>query len=323
MKNGLIFLALAVLVILAIFVFSENDRDVQNYTEQHYMNEDGLIHAYPDQPESEYLSESIGLYMQYLLNVEDEEAFRQQVNLLEQQFIKTEQSPLVLWLLREDVQVNALIDDVRIISALQTAADIFNENYYNKLAQSMKVAMEEKQRVNGLYVDFRGNEPEQTANRITLSYLTLDFFSTLDHTEPTKKLLMQVKEKNSFFPEYYALESESFQYGKEVHLIDQLLIALNLHAIGIDSPKFDSWIQQEWNKQKKLYGRYLRTSGAPSVEYESLSVYAYAWEYFEAKRLTEKAIQVKRRADKLVEGKVLDDAHFFDYIHYQKMKKQP
>ncbi len=322
MKKGLLFLALAVLMILVLFVFSKKDRDVQNYTEQHYMNKDGLIHAYPGQPESEYLSESIGLYLEYLLHVEDAKAFRQQVDLLEHQFIKTKQSPLILWLLREDVRVNALIDDIRIIDALQTAADVFNENYYNELAQSLKVSMEENQRVNGLYVDFRGSEPEQTANRITLSYLTLDFFSILDHTEPTKKLLMQVEEKNSFFPEYYALESESFQYGKEVHLIDQLLIALNLHAIGIDSPKFDSWIQQEWNTQKKLYGRYLRTSGAPSVKYESLSVYAYAWEYFEAKGLTEQALQVKRRADELVKGKVLNDAHFFDYIHYQKMKKQ-
>ena len=77
-----------------------------------YTNDDGLIHAYPSQQDTEYLSESIGLYMQYLVLVKDEKRFQEQYELLQSNYqIQKGDFYFIQWVLAENTTVNALIDE--------------------------------------------------------------------------------------------------------------------------------------------------------------------------------------------------------------------
>lgn len=105
----------------------------------------------------------------------------------------------------------------------------------------------------------------------------------------------------------------------EVHMIDQLLIAVNRFDQGLGSPEFESWLIEEWDNQGQVAGRYDRETGKPTVDYESLAVYYYLWQYFERIDQAEFAKQAVQRAESLAGEELPGDLHFFDFIHYQMM----
>ncbi|RJS59283.1 hypothetical protein CJ483_03705 [Bacillus sp. PK3_68] len=82
----------------------------------------------------------------------------------------------VKWELAKKANTNALIDDVRIIAALQKASQVFEEPTYKQLAQSIQNTIAKKQKKAGYYVDFYDWSLEKSSSRMTLSYLTPDFF---------------------------------------------------------------------------------------------------------------------------------------------------
>lgn len=137
-----------------LFLTNEKSNPIQQTVEAKYTNDKGLIYTYPLKPDSHYLSESIGLYMQYLKVVKHKEPFQTQ------------------------------------------------------------------------YI----------------------------------------------FPEYVDVEKISYEKDKEIHMIDQLLIAINRKGIGQDSPLFDKSIINEWKERGKLYGKYNRLIKNAAELYESLSV---------------------------------------------------
>ncbi|WP_413364388.1 hypothetical protein [Lysinibacillus sp. 3P01SB] len=291
---------------------------VQHYVKEQYMDEEQLIHAYPNNASSQYLSESMGLYMGYLLLKDDEKEFGRQVEVLKEHFLEESNSGLYIrWVTKEETDVNALIDDVRIIHALQTAAEQFDQTSYRELADKLTQMIESEQLIDGIYTDFIDGKTGIPAQRITLSYLTPDFFAVLENTGPSEKILTSLNKDEVFFPEYYDLKTQSYMKSTEVHMIDQLLIALNRYSVGQPSPAFQKWIIEEWRKEGKLYGHYTRNNNNPSVSYESLSVYAYAFMYFQEIGKTDLAKEVQQQADRLVKQGILKEAHFFDYIHYE------
>jgi Trp operon repressor len=297
---------------------NKEGESVQDYVKEQYMDEEQLIHAYPNNASSQYLSESIGLYMEYLLLKGDEQEFRRQVDVLKKHFLVESKSGLYIrWVTKEETDVNALIDDVRIIHALQTGAKQFGQISYRELADKLAQVIESKQMMDGIYTDFIDGEKGISAQRITLSYLTPDFFAVLENTGPSKKILMSLNKDEVFFPEYYDIKTRAYMKSTEVHMIDQLLIALNRNSVGQPSPAFEKWMIEEWRKKGKLYGQYNRNDSNPSVSYESLSVYAYAFMYFQEIGKTDLAKEIQQQADRLVKQGVLKEAHFFDYIHYE------
>ncbi|EAE4544124.1 glycoside transferase, partial [Listeria monocytogenes] len=59
---------------------------VQTYVKENYTAKNGLIMDYKNTEEPHYLAESIGLYMEYLVEVNDSKTFQKQVNHLEKYF---------------------------------------------------------------------------------------------------------------------------------------------------------------------------------------------------------------------------------------------
>ncbi|MFL0365624.1 glycosyl hydrolase family 8 [Pseudobacillus sp. 179-B 2D1 NHS] len=331
MKNlyrrwGFWILVIILLISLVFFTFygQENGKEdsrekrVVETVNNHYINTKyGLIQAYPNQPNSQYLSESIGLYMDYLLHIENKEAFNKLYNAFYNYFVVAQKKETyVKWELDNETNTNALIDDVRIIAALQKAGQIFKEPKYEQLAQSIQETISKNQKRQGYYVDFYDWSMEKPSARITLSYLTPDFFSLFPNTEQSKQLLIHLNDnKDPFFPEYFDIEKETYAHNKTVHMIDQLLIAINRKNIGYNSDNFNQWLLKEWDDKHKLFGQYDRQSLQPSVSYESLSVYYYLQAYLKQIGKQDVAEEVIKRAKQLENDPILYNAHFFDYIH--------
>lgn len=99
----------------AAWWLKKEGESVQRYVKERYMDEGQLIHTYPNNPSSQYLSESIGLYMDYLLLKDDETAFSRQVEVLKKHFLEESNTgPYIRWVIKEETGVNALIDGVRV-----------------------------------------------------------------------------------------------------------------------------------------------------------------------------------------------------------------
>lgn len=291
----------------------------QEQVEKNYTNADGLIHAYPTEQDSEYLSETIGLYMEYLTLVEDEENFSEQVEVLKSHFLAQENDHyFIRWRLNENAATNALIDDIRIITALEQAAEIFGNEDYKIIADQLSEAVSSVQSEGGYTVDFYDWSLDMPAQRLTLSYLDDNGAITAESYE----LLDMADANEVFFPEYYDTASVQYISSNEVHMIDQLLIALNREIRGQHSELFAEWLKEEWMKEQKLYGRYDRQTLKTTVDYESLAVYYYLHAYFSTLGEIELADEVFQHAKEIAADGMLDNAHFFDFIHYQMLAQK-
>lgn len=304
------------LFLLLLIGGCEEVDSVQNHVEQFYENDEGLIHAYPQDQDSEYLSESIGLYLEYLLLIEDQKAFQKQVENLKNHFlIKQHDFLFVQWRLNHNATTNALIDDVRIISVLERAAHHFGIEDYNDLAEELSSTIANTQKVEDYTVDFYDWTLSLPAQRLTLSYLNKAHLVS----KSSISLLQTTEGSKIFFPEYYDTRLHEYIQNEEVHMIDQLLIAINREQAGVPSMLFLDWVKKEWSSTHKLYGRYNRETQNSAVDYESLAVYYYLSFYFSLMNEEKLALEVVKHAKEIATEDMLEQAHFFDYIHYQMM----
>ena len=299
----------------------KGDKMAQAVVSEKYMNEDGQIHAYPYQRNSQYLSESLGLYMNYLCLVRDQQGFEEQYMSLVNHFIvQKDEEYYINWVLQEGTTVNALIDDIRIIDSLNQAGEIFHEEKYRILAEQLLNTIRTRQIFAGLYTDFYDWSLDLPASRITLSYMTSEFFQYLPNAERNKQLFKQIKRTSIFFPEYFDLQKNQWVSAEEAHMVDQLLIALNMERSGIE-PYFKNWVIAEWKAEKMIYGRYDKQLLQPTVSHESLAVYYYLYNYFLEIKERKLAREVFERAEQLASlAAQKDERHFFDFIQFELMR---
>ena len=286
-----------------------------NFAES-YFDDNNFIHAYPNALDSPFLSESIGLYMEYLVMMEDEAKFEEQYNNLLSEFVVEEgENFFINWLIFEDATVNALIDDIRIAAALRKADALFGRPEYSETADRIIETISRIQTNNDYTVDYYDWDFEFPAKRVTLSYLIADVPKDMN----ADRLLENVAADAVFFPEYFDVEDEVYVENEVVHMIDQLLIAINRERIGLSSEAFEEWLKNEWQEEGKLFGRYDRATQEPQVTYESLAMYFYMNEYLLIVGEEEAAEEVKARATAMIEENGLAKTHFFDFIHYHLM----
>lgn len=287
----------------------------ENFGER-YFDQNNYIHAYPNALDSQFLSESIGLYMEYLVMMEDEEKFAEQYeNLLDEFVVEEGENFFVNWLIFEDATVNALIDDIRIAAALREADALFGQPEYSETADRIIETISRVQTNNDYTVDYYDWEVEFPAQRVTLSYLIADVPEDMN----ADRLLENVEADAVFFPEYFDVADEVYVENEIVHMIDQLLIAINRERIGLSSDLFEEWLKTEWEEEGRLFGRYDRESLDATVTYESLAMYFYMNEYLLVIGEDEMAEEVKARATEVAEANADGETHFFDFIHYHIM----
>lgn len=224
---------------------------------------------------NDYLSESLGLWMLYLVEKEDYDAFREQVRELETHFL-TKQN-LVSWQLtnRDASTVNALIDDLRIIEALQQGATLWQDDHFKRLADKIARALMKNQRREDVFVDFYDYAYREKDERLTLSYIMPRTLAAIGD-EATIAILRDAPLENGFYPLAYDVTSQRYMFQQELNLIDQFYIGYHRAQAGFDVSSLIRYSRDALAKYGKLYGRIDALTTKPTVTYESPAVYALA-----------------------------------------------
>ncbi|WP_159435705.1 hypothetical protein [Salimicrobium salexigens] len=250
-----------------IYNDGNNHQSTKRFIENNFINQKGEIKTYIKK--EEYLTESIGLYMRFLLLTDQKEAFQQQAKKVEQ----ISQGGFVQWK-SQDGHSNASVDDLRIMRSLYEGAKEWDSEY-KTIADEIKTFIKVHQIKNNLIVDFYDMKSQKASQDIRLSYIDAEALDYFDNQikEVHVNLLEKVKQ-DVFFPEVYEIDSGNFNRQSEVNMIDQSLIALNSNLLEIQTESFFEFVEEEMLESGIVYGRYDRDTLESTVTYESPSVYA-------------------------------------------------
>ncbi|MGM7636816.1 glycosyl hydrolase family 8 [Bacillus sp. Hm123] len=279
--------------------YTTNELATEQFIRSHLLTKEGFIQTDVQKRANVFLSESLGLWMLYLVESGREKEFDQQVNLLQDHFL--DPSSLVYWEITEGKpsKVNAWIDDARIMRALYKAAHIFDHPEYIEIAKEIGESLNDYAFEQKWPVDYVDIPTKAKSSIITISYLdseALDILQQLQirstkDSNSLRKWVQSIPVQNGFYPKSFNTKSKTFHYDKEINLIDQLYVAYHLEQANVSTDHFASWVNQEFKKEKKLVGRYHFETKIPSVTYESPAVYSLAILYSVEREDKEQALQ--------------------------------
>ncbi|GIO25581.1 putative lipoprotein YdaJ [Ornithinibacillus bavariensis] len=233
-----------------------------------------------------YLSESIGLWMEYLVEKSDQAEFDKQVKVLKKYFMN--KSTLIPWLIEKNdpAPANALIDDLRIIHALQIAGENWNNKTYLNMAKKMSEELVKVNMLDGVFINHVDIKSQYKGDFLTLSYLvpdTLDYMYKenilqKDQYERNRNILLSAPlSENGFFPQNYYPNEKRYEYDKDINLIDQYYIGYHRALWGGDVSALVEFTKESLDEYDGvLYGRFSNETKQPIVQYEGASVYALA-----------------------------------------------
>lgn len=230
------------------------------------------------------LSESMGLWMEYVLDKQDITLFHEAFLTVHKQFLLKE--GIVAWKIEADevAHTNALIDDLRIVEALFVAGERYDYEPYTDTAVTISNAlMEYNQQAEG-FVDFYDTKHEEANDTLTISYVNLDAMEWMERygilpkseLEKMNSFMRTLPIENGFYPQSYDVIQNTFSFDKEINLIDQLYIGLHLERANIETDELYEWLKSEFYEEMMLYGRYDCETKHPTVDYEAAAVYGLA-----------------------------------------------
>lgn len=250
---------------------------------EHLLHTDGTVRTnFTGKPGSEQvLSESMGLWLEYLGYKEDDNQFAATVSTIEDVFLMG--NKLVTWEIDngEKATTNALIDDLRIIEALFREGERVDRLDYIQLAEEMSRAILKFNYQEGHFVDFHDTLYDYSNEELTLSYLIPDalrfmvkyeIFSEDDFNQFIS-FMEDIPLNNGFYPKTYDTKNNVFYYDDIINLIDQLYTAIHLEQSDVKTDDFFAWLKKTFAKENKLYGRYERETKQKAVDYEAAAVY--------------------------------------------------
>jgi hypothetical protein len=266
--------------------YTKEPLPTEKFIQKYLVDEHGRIQTNITSQKEVYLSESLGLWMQYLVANDDRQQFDQHVEVMEKYFLSKDY--LVTWKLDGDKKApaNAFIDDLRIIEALYSAGEGWNHARYTKMAEKMTDKLVRYQTSNSLMVDFVELESKNKGENLTLSYIIPAGFNHMDQAgilpektyESTKKVLLNALHSEiGFYPKNYNVPNGAYSYDDEVNLIDQFYVGYHRAQWQGDVEPLLAFAKKAFEESGgKLYGRYDGSTGKPVVQYEAASVYALA-----------------------------------------------
>ncbi|ALV22016.1 hypothetical protein [Carnobacterium antarcticum] len=326
MKKKRVYVILLIVLLMSCLLALGFQRKigVQQVVDNNYKTNKDLIKNYAKESNTQYLSESIGQYLYYLLLAEDEKEFKQQVDSLRKNFLaKQPNGTFIKWVATAETTTNASVDDFRIIEVLRKASTRFQDSSYLKLADELEEALNSNQLTDGVLVDFYDWNVQKKTNTLHLSYINHQIIkenTAVDKAAYQKIVIESSKLETPFFKEIYDVEKQVYLSADKgtVNMIDQLMIAIQYIHFTEQIPKaFDQWLKEEWDTKGKLFGGYLKEDLAPAVPYESSAVYALAILYF---NLSHEETYVNELQSILLNQPSFDKnadystIHFFDYM---------
>lgn len=290
---GVIICGVVVVLLGAVkldFIFAKNvakqQLDAEIFINNHLYERNGLIKTDLLKQSNIYLSESIGLWLQYLLKKNDQKEFHTQFNVLKKYFMKN--SVLLPWRIvnKENAEANAVIDDLRVIYALYEAGEKWNEEMYTNLAQQMSEEILQYNVQNGVFVNHVDIENKYAGDFLTMSYI-VPFALDYMHANSLLTEELYILNKNvlinaplspsGFFPKTYYLSQNRYEYDSEINLIDQYYVGYHKSLWGGDVTSLIQFTDEMLIKHDGvLYGRFSNKTREPVVEFEAPAVYALA-----------------------------------------------
>lgn len=327
MRKCLLILISAAVLLSAfiLYVSSHHSKSgVQAIVAKEYQNKYGAIKSYGRSKNINYLSESIGQYMVYLLEAGDKDQFKSEVNVLKDRFlVRIGNQTFIKWQLAAGTTTNASVDDMRIIGALEKGSRTFHSSAYSDLAKRLETSLYQNQLKNGMVTDFYDWNKNEMSHTVHLSYIDYTVLSKSKAVNKGtyKKIINNATTATPFFHEIYDLRALDYRDADPqiVNMIDQLLIAIQYHKItGRVPSKFNTWIEKELSSEGKLYGRYNKGTLEPEADYESSSVYALALLYFNEigdHQHSRKVHQLLLKQPPFNNSPDYSRIHFFDFIN--------
>lgn len=253
----------------------------------------------------ETLSETVGLWMFYALEIEDRKLFDHIYKLLHEYYL--ESNGFIHWKLTEKgdskVSTNALIDDIRISDALLHAHEIWGGENYVDTADTINTYLSANNVNNGIFTNFYDREIDYASSEITLSYIDVQAFSRMieqGHLDKgivknTISVLTEAPLTNGFYPMSYNVETDKYSFDDEINMIDQAITAYHYAEAGNRSEEFLYFIQKEMKERGLVNGMYSLETKSPVVDYESPAVYGFLILYLLEIDENETAIEVFER----------------------------
>ena len=251
------------------------------------MNEKGLLRTDLANQKDVFLSESVGLWLAYLVEKGDYARFDEQVDVLKLYFLSND---FIVWRLEDTkkASVNALIDDLRIIRVLLDASEKWHDSDYEQLGKKIGENLVQYGMNQELFVDFVDVSSHDKATTLTISYIMPSAFQKMEQHDLLSPQQVQYQldilqnapiAEAGFFPKYFDLSSKSYVFDEELHMIDQLYTAYHLASMDGDTIPFKNWLLKLLKRDGRLYGRYSAQTNQPTVTFESPAVYAMAARY--------------------------------------------
>ncbi|NQX59141.1 hypothetical protein [Paenibacillus qinlingensis] len=230
----------------------------------------------------EVLSESAGLLMRYYTLTGQKDKFDEQWQQAKQVFdtpfgFSYRYSPQR----NKQYPMNAIVDDLRIIRALDEASVAFGTKNYREEAQSYGKRLYQYNVVNGQMRDFYDPTYKMTNSFITLCYID---GASLDLIPLSRKKKAQLEDSmlqiaqegylSDSFPFYqtrYDFDKKGYQ-SEQINTVESLLTILNLAEVKLEQPASIRYIKDQV-KAGTLYGQYDR-DGKPLNEVRSTAIYA-------------------------------------------------
>jgi thiol-disulfide isomerase/thioredoxin len=249
--------------------------------------------------ESDVLSETQGGMLEYAVLRKDKELFDKAFSYITS---KMNLNGLTAWKVTngKSVNVNSLLDDLRILDALISANQLwggYEEPIRNYTSSFPKFGVKD-----GRYVDFYDRKYKQYANRFTLCYGDLKTMSELvlqnetlkEPYENAKNLILEGKISESF-PLYYSWYNyKTNQYERDdLNMAEALVTLLHLAEADLLSKESITWLKEEMNKEG-IKARYtVEGKVVDGYHYDSTAIYALT------------AMIAERIGDKDLQGKAL------------------
>jgi hypothetical protein len=264
---------------------------LNQFVEQRLLTTKGLYTNYRVRKNSkqvatghDLLLESSGLWLTALVNQHRYGQFRQFYKATKNQFDQGNQFSYRIEETGKKADVNATLDDLRVIRALQTYTQLTHSSKYrHEAAKRFALLRQTVIKDSGQVADFYNVKSKETSNDSALSYydlLTLKYFESVSPAEQKLYRKQLAVVKKGYLGDGFPLYASSYNWqtnqysAKALNTSEMLETLLHLSEVGQLKSQSLSWLNQQVTR-KQLYNEYT-TLGTVTDRNQSAANYALA-----------------------------------------------
>lgn len=252
--------------------YISNEKELRHFIENKMMTKKGIYTNYKKQSYKksvarghELLSESSGMWLEYLAYTHQYKKFREFYQATKKTFDQKSQfSYRYTPTTNKKFDVNATLDDLRIIRALQMYADQTGNRTFKKEAARRFISLQKNTMSNGKIASFYDIKTKKASDDGSLAYYD---FSTLKYFESTSEQNKKMYKKqlavvqNGYLGDAFPLYASSYNWNSktysnnDLNTSEALETLLHLSEIGKLKQVSLNWLRDQVNRNT-LYNSY-------------------------------------------------------------------